>query len=361
MRIVHLAPSMENVGNGIVNATVDLACTQAAAGHDVTVASSGGAFVGLLARHGVRHEALSLRRTPGSMIRTSRRFVALVNALRPDVVHAHVMTAALLARGMRPFARARYGLVGTVHNEFRRDAVLMGASDRVIAISDAVFTAMARRGIPRRKLRVVKNGTLGSPRQTAAESAAPKALARPAVTTVAGLFERKGIADLIDAFEALSRRDAHLYVVGDGPERARFEAYARAASSHDRIHFEGFQPSPAAYLASTDVFVLASRAEPWGLAISEAREAGCAIVATAVGGIPEQLEGGRAGTLVPPRAPRALAAAIDALLDDPAALADARLRSARDLEPFRVERVMAQTVDVYSELVGLGGRAGAAP
>ena len=354
MRVLHVVNSMANVGNGIVNATVDLACTQSRAGHEVVVASSGGAFVDLLRRSGVRHETISLRRAPGSMLKTLRRLRALIDEVRPDVVHAHVMTAAVLAWLLRPFVRARYGTVSTVHNEFRRDAVLMGLADRVVAVSGAVGVSMARRGIPERKIRVVNNGTLGSPRRLPAADVAAKALQRPAVTTIAGMYERKGIAELIEAFGAVSpAHGAHLYLVGAGPDEAWFRSLARTSAGHDRIHFEGFQAEPASYLVSSDVFVLASRAEPCGLVISEAREAGCAIVATAVGGNPEQLDGGAAGTLVAPRDPASLAAAIEQLLRDPGALEDARRRARSQLETFRVERVAAQTVAVYDELLAL--------
>jgi hypothetical protein len=77
------------------------------------------------------------------------------------MVHAHMMTGVVLARALR--VGFGYAVVSTVHNEFQRSAVLMGCADRVIAVSKAVAQSMARRGIPQNKLRVVNNGTLGSP------------------------------------------------------------------------------------------------------------------------------------------------------------------------------------------------------
>ncbi|MDB5832011.1 MAG: putative lipopolysaccharide core biosynthesis glycosyl transferase, partial [Caballeronia sp.] len=64
MKIVHLATHAQCNGNGTVNAMVDLACMQARAGHDVAVASSGGAFESLLRRHGVTHSLLQQSRQP---------------------------------------------------------------------------------------------------------------------------------------------------------------------------------------------------------------------------------------------------------------------------------------------------------
>ena len=107
---------------------------------------------------------------------------------------------------------------------------------------------------------------------------------------------------------------AHLYLVGDGPERELFERQARRSRWSDRIHFEGFQTVPQAYMLSADVFVLASRRESFGLVLIEARQAGCAIVATNVDGVAEALDGGRAGMLVPPRNVPSLAVALTRML-----------------------------------------------
>jgi hypothetical protein len=82
--------------------------------------------------------------------------------------------------------------VTTVHNECQRSAILMGLGDRVIAISDAVGRAMVSRGISPSKLRVVRNGTLGTARSAAVKvkDGSEAALARPALVTVAGMYAR---------------------------------------------------------------------------------------------------------------------------------------------------------------------------
>ena len=140
-------------------------------------------------------------------------------------------------------------------------------------------------------------------------------------------------------------------MVGNGPDRAAFETQAAATAVPQRIHFEGFQREPQGYLRAADIFVLASHADPAPLVLTEAREAGCAIVATAVDGIPELLDGGAAGVLVPPRDPKALAAAIVRLLDAPGEIDIWRARARRNLGPFTVERVARETTAIYRELV----------
>jgi glycosyltransferase involved in cell wall biosynthesis len=167
------------------------------------------------------------------------------------------------------------------------------------------------------------------------------------------MYHRKGIAELITAFQQIAPEfpNAHLYLVGDGPDRAEFELQAESSTVHDRIHFEGFQPHPQRYLQSTDIFVLASHREPFGLVLSEARELGCAIVASNVDGIPEALDEGNAGILVPPANPKVLTEAMAYLLKDFDQLNAWKSRAAQNLEWLGVERVCDETLMVYSELL----------
>ncbi|MBW7935552.1 MAG: glycosyltransferase family 4 protein, partial [Gemmatimonadaceae bacterium] len=134
-----------------------------------------------------------------------------------------------------------------------------------------------------------------------------------------------------------------------GPDRARFETLARATPAGARIHFEGFQPAPRAYLNQCALFVLASHAEPFGLVLAEARDAGCAIVATAVDGAPAAVDHGRAGVLVPARDPGALAAAMTRLLENDGERQRWRAAARENLDWLRVERQHEETMAVYAE------------
>ncbi len=88
-------------------------------------------------------------------------------------------------------------------------------------------------------------------------------------------------------------------------------------SGGTRIHFERFVTNPYRYLRSADLFVLASHRDPNSLVISEARAAGCPIIASDADGIPQALDGGRAAVLFAVGDVGALAAFIGSLLDDP--------------------------------------------
>ncbi|MFM2311618.1 MAG: hypothetical protein RLZZ04_894 [Cyanobacteriota bacterium] len=351
MRILHILNHVKEIGNGIVNVAVDLACLQAKDNHEVVVASAGGEYEVLLARYGVKHFDLDQTRKPINLLKAAKRYWALMREFQPDIVHAHMMTGVVLASVLR--ARTKYVLISTVHNEFQRSAILMGLADQVIAVSKAVAQSMNRRGIPQTKLKIVCNGTLGSPRTRQLTDYSPLPLQRPSITTVAGMYGRKGIAELIDAFVQIAPDflEAHLYLVGDGPDRKQFEIQVQNTPVANRIHFEKFQPEPQRYLLSTDIFVLASHRDPSPLVIPEAREAGCAIVASSVDGIPEALDNGQAGLLVQPKDSQLLAKELIKLLDSSSQLCEWKNRASQNLEWLNVSRVDQETLAIYQEAI----------
>jgi len=351
IRVLHLLNSMTGWGCGIVNAALDIISGQKKESMEIAVCSGGGELVPLLEGHGIRHFQLTQKRTIADMSRAVGSFRRVVREFRPDIVHSHMITGTILARAVR-FGMP-YRVVAHVHNIHQRSSVLMGFADSLIAVSDAVALEMIAHGVPAKKIHVVRNGTLGSIRLPDPDEVAPAHLEQPSIVTVAGMNHRKGIAELIVAFERIWRRlpESHLYLVGGGPDRAEFEAQAAASPMRAHIHFEGFREDPIPYMKAASVFVLASRRDSFPLVLPEARQCGCAIVATSVDGIPEALENGRAGLLVPPQNPGALSDAILRLLEDPAEATGLRLRSRQNLDVFRVERVAAQITEVYMQLL----------
>ncbi|AYB46921.1 glycosyltransferase family 4 protein [Paenibacillus lautus] len=348
MNILHIANHVKQSGNGIVNVMIDVACEQAMLGHKVAVASEGGEYSALLRQHNIEHYKLDQTRKPLQIMQAFFRFRDIVKRFQPDVIHAHMMTGALLSRYLKGFNK--YKIVTHIHNEFQRSADYMKVGDTVIAVSHAVAKSMAKRGVDSRKLRVVLNGTIGSRRN---EQSAGIQLKGRSIVTVAGLNERKGIADLIEAFNIVSEQcpDSELYIVGDGPERERFKIMASQSANHHRIHFEGFQTDPKKYMGSSEVFVLASHKDPFPLVLLEARESGCAIVATEVDGIPEALDFGKSGMLVPPKAPEKLAEAIINMLRDAELREKYKISAQQGLDYYKVERVAKETLKIYEDIL----------
>lgn len=349
MRIMHFL-NHTRPNNGHVHVAVDLACVQSRMGHSVSVVSGGGAFDSLFAASGIEHIVIDQKRSLSNLIIVIHKLRSTVSSISPDIIHAHMMASAGLAFVLRRFMK--FKLVTTVHNEFEKAAIIMGLGDRVIAVSKAVADSMERRGVRRSKLRIVLNGTIGSPRLSPATPQS-KNLSRPAITFVGGLHPRKGVDDLITAFKTVCARvpTAFLYLVGHGPYWDAYKELAAQTGVGDRIQFCGPQPDPRPYLLGSDLFVLASHAEPGALVLPEAREAGCAIIATSVDGIPEMLDGGKAGILVPPRRPDLLAEAMISVLTDKGLLADMRARSRLNLDHFTVNRAAKDYLSIYNTLL----------
>jgi glycosyltransferase involved in cell wall biosynthesis len=175
--------------------------------------------------------------------------------------------------------------------------------------------------------------------------------------------EKKGLDVLLRAFAEVSEshREWKLQLVGSGPLRPRHEELARALSLEQRVEFLGARgrAEVARLLEGCGFFVLASRSEPFGLVVVEALACRKAVVACAVGGIPEIIEDGRSGLLVPPDDPPALARALRALLDDPElreSLAEAGYR--RALACFGAEQMGGRHEGLYAALID-GGPIGA--
>ena len=147
------------------------------------------------------------------------------------------------------------------------------------------------------------------------------------ILSIGRLVEKKGTDLLLDAL-ALLPRELHwrLLHAGGGPLKSRLERRARALGLADRIEWRGAlaQGDILALYRSADLFALASRVASDGdrdglpNVLAEAQSQGLACVATSVSAIPELIEDGKTGLLVPPESPQALARALEALIRDPA-------------------------------------------
>lgn len=347
MKIVHLLKHGVR-GNGHVHVAVDLACAQADAGHQVMFVSSGGSYDSLLIDHGVEVNTIP---EPGGFrgtIASSWALLSHARRFRPDIIHAHMMSSAVLGFGAAKVVRAT--LVTTVHNSFESHSVLMRLGKVVVAVSDAERQLLLSRGYRPKKVVTVLNGADQSPRE-ALELEDIGHLKRPCVLTLSGLHKRKAVGDVITAFAEVQPDFPawHLNIVGWGADRERLELLVSDLGLADSVHFMGSTMTPRPLLEEADIFATASLADPCPLTVTEARAAGCAIVGTSVGGIPELLGHGRAGQLVPPADPPAMARAFRILMADPEVLASWRTRAKTGAEYFTVQRVSDDYVRVYEK------------
>lgn len=131
-------------------------------------------------------------------------------------------------------------------------------------------------------------------------------------------IETKGHRIVLEALTRPALHDTHLLVAGDGPDRAALEGLINQMGLHGRVHLLGHRADVANILLLSDVAVVASTNESSPNVILEAWAARRPVVATRVGGVPELVEHGANGLLVPPSNPDALAEAAATLLHNPA-------------------------------------------
>lgn len=353
MKIAHLLPHFEDGGNGVVYAATDLACAQSAAGHLVAcIGNRSGPLAELLQDYSVATYVVADSKSKiFENLRSLPRLFRILKALRPRVVHAHSIPTALMAKLLQPILG--FNLVTSVHNMSGLKNIWLGVGDRVICVSAAVGESMKRLCFPAAKIRIIRNGPLDSPRSNRAAEPLKFVMNKPAIVAVAALQIHKGIDDLIEAF-ALARKsipDLSMYVLGEGPERRSLQMLVDRLDCHDCIYFAGFVANPRPYLTQADIFVLPSHREAFGMALAEAREAGCAAIGTNVGGIPEVLEGGQAGIIVPVGNPVELGSVFVRLLVNPALLRLWQDRAATNLSWLRIGRVSEETISVYTEML----------
>jgi len=259
----------------------------------------------------------------------------LARATRPDVIHAHWfvpqgIVAAVVGRVLRiPVVLTAhggdvYGLRGRLLDTVRKavashcDAVTVVSRDMAAALPRVT----SRRGDPPRVM------PMGVDAQRFSGQRARNGESDQGVLFVGRLAKKKGVDQLIRGFpDVLAHHpDARLLVVGDGPCRGELEDLSSRLRLRDHVRFAGAQP-PAALpeiYRSSSVFVLPSVVAASGdtdglpVVLLEAMAAGCPLVGTSVGGIPDVTVHGRTGLLVEPGAPAALAAAVNQVLDSPA-------------------------------------------
>jgi glycosyltransferase involved in cell wall biosynthesis len=296
---------------------------------------------------------------------------ALADALatfQPEVVHNHMYRAEVVGtraayllgeKGCR-----RPAVISTVHSSrircgddrltLRRLTPLM---DRLIVVSKAIEQKIREEGRDGTLVSLIYNGVdlqrynHQQPCCTLHEDYdIPEA--SPIVGVVARLEAEKGHRTLLDAWPAvqMTHPEAWLLIVGEGSERNALEAQVAELGISSRVVFAGRREDVPAVTAALDVAVLPSYREAQGLSVLEAMALSRPVVASRVGGIPEMIEDGVSGLMVPPNDPPALAGAINRLLSDHP-FADMIARRGHDLvhERFCIELMVDSVETIYDE------------
>ena len=268
-----------------------------------------------------------------------------------DVVHAHGLRAGALCAlaGVRPLVVTAHsgpppaeGPLAAVYPVLERIVALR--ADAVLGVSGDLVERLRAAGAEGARMAVVAAPAAGRELKGREETRRDLAVSpeRPLLLTVARLAEQKGIDMLLDAASTVADRTPEPVVViaGDGPLWG--ELHDVAAEMDADVRMLDRRDDVADLLAAADVFCLTSRWEGPSLVIMEALRAGLPVVATRVGGIPDLY----AGTVLmaPPGDPRAFAAAVGRVLDDPELADDLRTRSREAARSLPTEEDVLESV-----------------
>lgn len=289
-----------------------------------------------------------------------------------DVFHAHLfdpsvvgLPAALVSRTPVRLLTRHYSDYHTRINRTwhtRLDKLCTRLAHTVIAVSDQTRRVMVEEeGATPAKIEVVHNGidmarVRGVTEVQVAKLRHELGVQNCQIVLVPGrLHPEKGQEYLLRALpELLQNRGSNIRVLvaGAGSYLSAYQALARDLGVADAVQFLGFRNDIAELMSLSDVVVLPSTAEAFGLVLLEAMALRKAVVATNVGGIPEIVEDGKTGVLVPPASPHALAQAIGELLANEALRAHlGRAGEARVQEKFLFETMIRRYEDIYRRLV----------
>lgn len=225
---------------------------------------------------------------------------------------------------------------------------------KVIALSDALAET-AKETAPELDIGVIPNGidtVHFSPPERRAENKPTR------LVTVARLLERKGIHTILQALSSPTLLPVELQIIGTGPYETELREMVDDLGLAGRVRFLGYVPNEElpSYYRKSDIFVLPSATESFGLVFAEAMSCGLPIAASDVGGIPETVRDGIDGLLCPPGDPASLRQNIVQLISS----ADARLdisksQRQRILDHYPWENIAARYADVYREALDSDG------
>jgi glycosyltransferase involved in cell wall biosynthesis len=196
------------------------------------------------------------------------------------------------------------------------DYLVWQSTDAVIVNAHAIARALQeKRGISLDKVHVIYNGL--EIKEMSGKGGQGEKLR---IGCVARMDHAKGVLYLLDAFAKLARKyqQLQLVLVGDGDAFRELCCRTEQYDLSDRVEMFGyFQGSIDEVLCSLDIYLFPSLWEGFPYSIIEAMRAGCTIISTRVGGIPEAIRDGEDGLLIDPASTAAIADAIEKLIPDP--------------------------------------------
>ena len=293
---------------------------------------------------------------------TFQHVEAILASFHPEVIHLNDVREAgffFLRRSELDIPRLL-----TLHAPLKTGGIgglegrMIAEADRIVAVS-AALGASAAQAYPatRSKLSVIRNA-LPIP----AIAPAPLPFDPPVVLCLGRLAAEKGFDIALEAFAKVQAAfpGARLWIAGNGPEREALEARAESLGITRQVEFTGWiEPwkVPDLLDRATVVLMPSKWAEPFGLVALQAGQMGRPVIATATGGLPEIVDDGETGLLVPVGDVDALAGALRLLLAAPErAVAMGRQARMRTQDRFSFERLLDRYEEAYRAAIASHGR-----
>ena len=364
MRIVYVITRADEIGGAQVHVR-DLASAMHAAGHEVTVlAGVGGVLFDQVAERGVPFRLVShLVRpiAPHRDLAALRELKALFRELRPDLVSTHSSKAGWLGR--LAASQLRIPVIFTAHGwaftegpaaalrwlYARAERAAAPLADHIITVSEYDRDlALTHRVAPQQKITRIHNGIVD---RTPNKRTRPDT-GVPCIVMIGRFAAPKDQPILLRALGQLRGLKWRLELVGDGPRQPEAIALAEALGIADRVRFLGERYDVNAILADADIGVLISNWEGFPRSILETMSTGLPVVASDVGGIPEAVEEGETGFLVPRQDIRLLTDRLRLLLTNAHLRhtlgAKGRLRYEQE---FQFELMFERTLALYQQIL----------
>ncbi|CAM3039347.1 glycosyltransferase [Vibrio rarus] len=245
------------------------------------------------------------------------------------------------------------------YNLHDRFTLTLHSAQRIIAVSHAVATSLLQEGYPKHKLSVVHNGIEYLNQSPCLNIRSRLAIPHQAkvLISVGSLIKRKGFDKLIQALALLNnnQHQHHLVIVGEGSERLNLIALIHQLQLQNQVHLVGEQSNVQQWLqGGCDLFVSGATSEAFGLVLLEAAQAGLAVVAPNVGGIPEVIQHKHTGLLYN-QGEQAIPEMVDAigtLLSDPILRNTLAINGAKIAQQrFSLASNTAHIQAIYSQLI----------
>lgn len=307
-------------------------------------------------------------------LRVVDKLVEVIKQRQIDVIHTHGYKSDIL--GVLAAKKAGICVVATPHGFsnniplklrlfIRLGLFAIRFADKVAPLSQQLIEDIVAAGVRRDKIQFIENGVdlteLESYRKilpAEASSNATNELAAPHFGYIGQLIARKGIADMIRAFnEVFSRHSsAKLTLIGDGDQRSELEALAHSLPCSSAISFLGFRQDRLQLSQQFDVFLMTSSLEGIPRCLMEAMIVGTPVVAYDIPGVDQLITDGKTGLLAPLGDWQQLATRCEQLIQDPAlyqqiAVAGRALVDQR----FSAKRMTDEYVTLFRQLLALKG------